>query len=168
MALKLAAGSIAQGYGGSDWAGMVVCMCWRGLRAWLGAFVTLGSEQIMFRAPAVILIGVAPGPAAGPSVLIVGKGAAAATLHTWVGFPPVRRWLQAFKLQSCCPGWTSPPLLCSRNKRLHCTYSVCVTMARSAEGVKRTEVGGGRWQWEGERESHAACITVLASGRLCG
>ena len=39
--------------------------------------MTLGSEQIMCRAPAVILIGVAPGPAAGPSVLIVGKGAAA-------------------------------------------------------------------------------------------
>lgn len=43
----------------------------------VGAFVTLGSEQITCGAPAVILIGVAPGPAAVPSVLHCGGGVAA-------------------------------------------------------------------------------------------
>ena len=52
----------------------------------VGAFVTLGSEQITCRAPAVTLIGVAPGPAAGPSVLHCGEGGCC-------GQPRARGWV---------------------------------------------------------------------------
>lgn len=54
----------------------------------VGAFVTLGSEQITCGAPAVILIGVAPGPAAVPSVLHCGGGVAAAGNPAHVGGLP--------------------------------------------------------------------------------
>lgn len=65
----------------------------------VGAFVTLGSEQITCRAPAVVLIGVAPGPAAVPSVLHCGEGGCC-------GQPCTRG--QA----SLLPGGSSGPLNC--------------------------------------------------------
>lgn len=61
-------------------------------------------------------------------------------------------------------------LLCwfSRNKWLHC-YILCVCVCYNgmvnSEGVKRMGVGGGRWRWEGKRESCAMCIkTWLLAG----